>query len=248
MADTQIQQQEAMKALHEIAPYAASMLETVKGMTVDDQASCASMADVRKQLTTAQKKLKDRKKTVTDPLSKVVKAINALFKPSEDALEDALAETKRKLDAYAHEQLVIESARQAQERREAAERLEAAEASAKLLREQGAEQTADLVTMQAQAEVAAANAPAHVPQVEGAEAKFSVRRKWIGRIVNLRAFCGAIARGTVPEAAVDINLRVLNEHAAKLGPDVIAADPEAMSKLYVDDGYSIQLVGEGATR
>lgn len=248
MTDTTQQQQLAIKELQDLAPTAAAFLETVRGMEAIDEQTCAQMADVRKSISNAEKKLAAKKKTVTGPLQAAVKAINALFKPSEDALDSALKLTKGKLDRYAHQQLVVESARRAEERRQAEARETEARESAMKLREQGATETANEIEKQARADVVTASKPAHVEAVRGESAQMSTRAKWHGRVISIREFCAAVAAGSVPETCIAINLKALNEHAAQRGEALLAKDPEALEHLYLQEGFAIAFVGESATR
>jgi hypothetical protein len=156
--------------------------------------------------------------------------------------------TKRKLDGYAQQQLVIEGEKKAAELRAAREREASAAEAAARLRAAGASETAEIVEVQAAAAVAVASGPAHVAKVKSETATVSVRKHWVGRVVSMRAFCAAVAAGRVPEACVYVNLRALNEHAASLGEPLVAADPSRINELYTEDGLAIALVADTATR
>ena len=240
--------QNAIAIVQQQAPLAAAMLETVRGMQITDAESCGEVADVRKRLNQQAAKLKATKGGVLDPLKVAVKNINAIFKPSEDAIEEALSLTKAKLDGWAHQQLVIESERRATALREAREQEEAAREAAAKLRASGADSTAAIVEAQAASAIAMSTGPAQIEKVRGSEATFSARKHWVGRVVSVRAFCAAVGRGEIPETCININVRALNDHAKTLGEPMVASDPAAITKLYMEQGFSIALVAEGATR
>jgi hypothetical protein len=90
--------------------------------------------------------------------------------------------------------------------------------------------------------------PAKVAAVRGEGVTFSVRKSWQGTVLNVRALCGAIAAGTVPDDCVLINQRGLNAHAKTRGEPIVAADPAALTHDFIVEGFRIALVAEGSTR
>lgn len=249
MANTENQHAAALAAIKELAPYHAAVLETLRGIgTVNDADACATVAGIRKANTAGRAKVRARLKTVTDPLAETVKAIRAIFEPTLDACEQIDGMTKQMLDRYAHQQLVIEKQRRAQEQADVDAQAETLRTAAAELRDAGAGPTAEVLELQASAAKAAVDGPARVVAVRGADATMSVQERWIGRVIDLRAFAGAVAAHRVPDSCLSVNLKALNDHAKKLGTELSAIEPGRVDAVYLQDGFAIAVSGESTTR
>lgn len=202
-ANTLTQQQLGLQEVGPLAKNASAYLETVRAFEITDEESVAQFADMRRQIDLASKKLEAKKKSVSGPLADAVRALNALFKPAADDLEECMKISKQKLDAYARNVVTIaEEQRRAEEQRARAA-VGAAHAVAANLRLGGAESTAKVIEQQAADAVAAAAQPAKIEVVRGVASSFVITKTWKARVRDLKALCLAVGQGRLPVYVVE---------------------------------------------
>jgi vacuolar-type H+-ATPase subunit I/STV1 len=153
-----------------------------------------------------QKALDEQRTFLVAPLNEHVKAINSKFKPWTEVLGFAEKLLRGKISAYqAEEQRRLNVLRAEAEEKARQERLKL-EAKADKLREQGKIERASVLEDQAAATVAV------VPQMVKVSGIGS-KQVWTGRITDMKAFCGAIASGELPETLVNVSQADLNRLA-----------------------------------
>lgn len=156
-----------------------------------------------------QNRLNKERKEVVDPLNKVVKSINAKFKPVIDALKTAEVIIKRKIGTYQDEtekkRLIEEAAAEDKASKERAK----LESRAERLRATGKTVQADAVELQAVTTVA--SIPAQQPaKVSG----ISTRKVWVAKVNDPMVVCRAIADGLLPASLIEFKKIELNRTAA----------------------------------
>lgn len=202
----------------EILRPAQAALEMVKEYQITDDESYGLAAEELKAIKAKAKALEEKRTAITGPLNAALKAVNALFKPPADALEQAERLVKGKMIGYTEEQerKVREAQLAAEKVAREAEQKAAAEAAARA--QAGAHEAQDDVAQHAlEASVSAAAAVAYIapaPKVSGIS---KVRETTKVRITDKAAFLAHIAQVPAYADLVDVNETKLNALAKALG-------------------------------
>lgn len=153
-----------------------------------------------------QKTLDAERTELVAPLNEVVKKINAKFKPWSELLQYGEKLLRGKIATYQNaEQLRLRKEQAAAEEKARKDRA-ALEAKADKLREDGKVEKAAVLEQKAAATVAVV---AEAPKVSG----IVQQQVWSGRITDMKAFCGGIATGEIPEDMVEAKQANLNRLA-----------------------------------
>lgn len=187
---------------------AGIFLDTAKQITVVDQASLQAASNYLRENKAEQKRLDDERRSLTDPLNKVVKDLNGKFKPLLETLQNAERIVKGAVSQF----------QIAEDRRIAAERA-AAEEAARKERERLENQAVKLAEKgkeeQAQAKMEQAATTVAVAPVEQAKADgVSTRKTWKADVVDVRKVCALIASGEIPATVVQFKPLELNRLAS----------------------------------
>jgi hypothetical protein len=218
MPDTDAQKTLARRELVELAPTSNALYSTVESIDVNDDDSCATMADLRQQLTNAKRKIEARRKAIRDPLNKALKEINELFAVPIKQLDDALELSKVKLDDYAKMLVEIERAEFAAAREAAEKEFEETKQTAETLRASGADEAAAALEESAAKSIDDTKAAVKTVPVRGKRASMSVAKTWRARVYNIKELCKAVGDGLMPTSVIDTrdaNLHALAREAGK---------------------------------
>ncbi len=154
---------------------------------VNDEQSESHAIDIGKTITDTIKELDADRRSLVDPLNKVVKDINARYKPYTDALKRGQDELRRRLLERKQEMQRI--AQREAEARQAEMEAKALELAAER------ETSGDIIAAEAQIDRTARITvkPAAAPAVTGVitNAKASIQKKWKPRIIDLSALAKA---------------------------------------------------------
>lgn len=201
---------ELLPVVTNVAAYA----NTLEGIEIDDDESQATVGDLVKYLRQVQFKLEDKRKSLVGPLNKVVKDINALFKPTTDSITAILRSAAEKLNRYASAQEAIKHAEAQVIREEAArEEAEARELADRLMAAAGedAEPTAAAVIEVAEKNVALAEVAPKVAIARGETSSTSTRQDWIAHVVDLKLLALAVSEGKLPLDCIQASQSALNK-------------------------------------
>jgi hypothetical protein len=213
----------------EITKLVNPLVLAAREFRVVSRAGYSEAGDRLMRIKTAQKELAAKKKKVLDPALAAVKAIRDLFAGPEAEIAEAEGLYKRVMIAFDDEQERIRQeeqrklddiARREREKNEAAARkaLEDAEAA----RQAGDKKKAERLEQKAEvaadraATVVAATVQAEPPRVSGA----SIREIWSAIVTDRKALIAAVAAGTVPELALEPNMKFLDNQARALKRDL----------------------------
>jgi hypothetical protein len=206
----------------EITAPAQGILSTARNFKITDDPSYRSASDALKAIKGAAKLLAAKKAPLLDPATAVVKAIRALFAGPEQELEEAERLYKRAMLGYQDEQERIRREQQrkldeaaAAERRKLEEKAAKEREQAEAARAQGRDSRAAELERRADLRTdAAAAVVAPVVQVEAPRvAGVSTRENWSALVLDKSALIKAVAAGTVPELALEPNMKFLNAQA-----------------------------------
>jgi hypothetical protein len=144
-------------------------------------------------------------------LTKIVSDINAAYRPVKKQLESAKAATRAAMSKFV-------AAQKAEERRKQIEAEQAAAKEREKLRKkaQKAAEKGDH-TKAAEIEQAADEVETEViePEVSAPTGMVTTER-WVGKVVNVKEMCKAIADGVIPEDVIEVKQARLNELARAL--------------------------------
>ena len=203
----------AMAELRPMVTTVAAYTTTLDAIEIDDDESHATVGDLVKYLRSAKFKLEDKRKSLVDPLNKVVKDINALFKPTRDSIVALLDKAGQKMNRYASAQEAIKHA-EAQIIREeaAAEEREAKELADRLLAAAGedAAPTAAAVIEVAEKNVEIAAKPAKQAIARGETSTVSTRQDWTAHVLDLKLLALAVGEGKLPLDCIQASQSALN--------------------------------------
>lgn len=204
----------ALAELRPLVTTVAAYTTTLDSIDIEDDESQATVGDLVKYLASAKWKLEDKRKALVDPLNKVVKDINALFKPTRDSIEALIKKAKDKMDRYVTVQAAIKNA-EAQVIREeaAAEELEAKELADRLLAAAGedAAPTAAAVVEVAEKTVAKAAEAPKMAITRGETSTTSTREDWMAHVIDLKLLALAVAEGRLPVDCIKPSQSALNK-------------------------------------
>ena len=214
MEEESVIRQMAMVELRSTVTRVAAYANTLEGIEIEDEESLATVGDLVKFAKIAKLKLDDKRKSLVDPLNKVVKDINALFAPAKETITDLIAKGQGMLNAYARFQQTIKDAEARVIREEAArEEREAKELAARLLAAAGedAEPTAAAVIKVAEKNVVKAAKPAKLTIARGATSTVSGRKDWTAHVIDLKLLALAVAEGRMPLECIKFSQSALNK-------------------------------------
>lgn len=204
----------ALGLLRPIVTNVAGYTNTLEGIDIVDDESHATVGDLVKYMRQAKFKLEDKRKELVDPLNKVVKDINALFKPTRDSIVALIEDASRKMNRYAAGQQAIKDAEARVIREEAArEELEARELADRLRAAAGeeAEATAVAVVEVAEKNVAKAEEKTKLTLARGATSTTSTRQDWTAHVVDLKLLALAVGEGRLPLDCIQASQSALNK-------------------------------------
>jgi len=204
----------AMAELRPMVTTVAAYTTTLEAVDIVDDESHATVGDLVKYLRQAKYKLEDKRKSLVDPLNKVVKDINALFKPTRDSIEALMHKASAKMNQYASAQEAIkqaeaqvireEAAREEAEARDLAERLTAAAG-------EDAAPTAAAVIEVAEKNVAKAEEKPKLTLARGETSTTSTRQNWTAHVVDLKLLALAVGEGRLPIDCIQASQAALNK-------------------------------------
>ena len=203
----------AMAELRPVVTNVAAYANTLEGIEIDDDESQATVGDLVKYLRQVKFKLEDKRKSLVDPLNKVVKDINALFKPTREKITALIAAAQSKMNEYARIQTAIKDAEAAVIREEAAaEELAAKELADRLLAAAGedAEPTAAAVIEVAEKNVAKAEEAPKFTIARGETSTTSTRKDWTAHVLDLKLLALAVGEGKLPLDCIQASQSALN--------------------------------------
>lgn len=192
----------------------AGFANTLEGMEIEDEESAATVGDLVKFARIASAKLEAKRHDLVDPLNKVVKDINALFRPTKDAIAALLHDANEKLNQYASVTQAIKDAEARVIREEAArEEAEARDLAERLLAAAGedAAPTAAAVIEVAEKTVAKAEAAPKKTVARGEVSSTSTRQDWVAHVVDLKLLALAVAEGRLPLDCIQASQSALNK-------------------------------------
>jgi len=204
----------AIAELQPMATTVAAYTTTLDSIEIDGEESLATVGDLAKFLSNAKLKLEDKRRSLVDPLNKVVKDINSLFKPTKDSIEALLHDAKTKMDRYQTVQRAIKDAEAAVIREEAAAEEAAAQELAERLRTaagEEAEPTAAAVIEVAEKNVEAAAAKPKMKIARGETSSVSSREDWTAYVVDLKLLALAVGEGRLPLECIKPSQSALNK-------------------------------------
>lgn len=198
--------------VHDIAAFG----DTVEAIDITSEEELGQVGDLVKMLNSRRRKLEDKRTSLVAPLNKVVKDINALFKTPRDRIDQIVQSAKKHMNRFAQAQQAIADAKARREREEAAaERKEAEDLAVAMKKMSGSagEETAEVITQQAEERVVKAAAPAKVAISRGRDSAVSVQKTWAVEIIDIRALALAVAEGRLPITMIEPNMRALTAAA-----------------------------------
>ncbi len=187
----------------------AQFLESAKLIKITDDASLQAAAKYLTENKAEQKKLDAQRVELVDPLNKVVKSLNAMYKPVLDVLVQAETIVKRTIGSYQQaEQQRIANERAEEEARARKER-ERLQARADAAAEKGQLEKSEALNLQAASTVAVIphSAPAKVVGM-------STSKVWKAEVTDIKEVCRLIANGELPITLVEFKLAELNKTAS----------------------------------
>jgi len=215
------QQQIAVSELQPIAKRTSAYAGTIEALEIHDDEQLGMAGDLKKDLAHYRRKLEDKRKSLVDPLNKVVKDINAMFKAPRDRIDALTGQLSSKMNGYVKRQEQLERQRRLEEQREAEEREKRLREAAEQTRaETGGEENeiGDIFERQADEtrEAAAKLEKQRSAPTRGDKATVSTVKKWTGTVVDVKAACLAIAEGRLPADLVSFSQSDLNGLARAL--------------------------------
>lgn len=204
----------AIAELRPMVTNVAGFANTLEGIDIDDEESAATVGDLVKFARIAGAKLEAKRKSLVDPLNKVVKDINALFKPTKDTIAALVHDATEKLNQYARVQQSIKDAEAAVIREEAArEEAEAKDLAERLIAAAGedAAPTAAAVIEVAEKTVAKAEEAPKKTVARGEVSSTSTRQDWIAHVVDLKLLALAVGEGRLPLDCIQASQSALNK-------------------------------------
>ena len=213
MEDASVIRQIAMGELKEMTTTVSAFSNTLEGIEIEDDVGLAAVGDLHKFAGIAGRKLDDKRHSLVDPLNKVVKDINALFKPTAEKIKSLIAAAQFKMNEYARIQTAIKDAEAAVIREEAAaEELEAKELAERLLAAAGedAAPTAAAVIEVAEKNVEIAAKPVKPKIARGETSTVSTRQDWVAHVLDLKLLALAVGEGKLPLDCIQASQSALN--------------------------------------
>ena len=179
----------------------------IEAAEITNDETLGTAGDLDKYIATQLKIGDEKRKEFTEPLDDAKKAVMAVWNPLKNRLEKARRDLRAKMNNYAREA-------EAERRRLAAEARKAQEEEALRLAEQLAESDAEVADsfLEASAKFIDKKKTAGPTRGNYGSAT-SIRKRWIGEVVDLPAMLDAIARGALSEELISVNIGKLNDYA-----------------------------------
>ena len=209
MSSLETARTDALAELKDIAPYAETLSVSVNDAEVVDETTCGQMGDMRRDVQQQLKRAKAAKARTRKPLADELKALDQCWRPVINLLTAAEEVTKLKLDKYARDQYLLETAKAEEEAKAAREAMEQATQDAMELRGAGAGETADAMEQAAAHRLQKAG-EVKVDPARGKDTTVSAVVTWKAKVDSVRDLCRAIAEGNVPVSAVEVQQSVLD--------------------------------------
>lgn len=204
--------------VHDIAAFG----DTVQSIDITSEEELGQVGDLVKMLNSRRRKLEDKRDSLVRPLNQVVNDINALFKTPRDRIDEIVQTAKRHMNRFAQAQQAIADAKARREREEAQKEREEAQRLADAMKKMSGdagEETAAVITQQADKRVEKAAAPAKVAISRGRDAAVSVQKTWAVEIKDIKLLALAVAEGRLPITMIEPNMRALTEAARQVGTE-----------------------------
>lgn len=188
------------------------MLELAQECKITTADGAISVGEDLQAIKTLMKNVEDKRTAITQPISKALYEVNALFKPAKDWLAQAERILKRKLLAYQAEQDRIAREAQAKAEEEARKERQKLERRAALADFVGKDEKADELRQEAESQVAPEIRPA-TPKLEG----IYTRETWKAEVTDKMAFLRHVVEKRLDLAAVVLlDQAALNAQARSL--------------------------------
>ena len=231
----------------EVVTREITALSIVEGYTIASQEEALGANEALGKVKTLAKMIDAARDGERRPLNEQLKAIQAKYKPAADLLEQAEQTLKASLLAFQKaETRRIELENQERERAAAAERAkleeearkerERAELKAEKLRQAGKVEQADAVVQVAESTARAKETVAQlvatpVKPIEPVKlAGASIRKKWRGKVTDLRQFIKSLANSAYPvEEFVEVKQASLDRLAGSLQGNMDRAMPGSIA-------------------
>lgn len=174
--------------------------------------------------------LDDMRKNITRPIDAAKKAVMDFFRGPEDFLKNAESAYKRSMLNYQQEQERIRKAEEVRIRELQRQEQERLAREAEEAEKAGDNETAEAIIQQA-AEMPAAIVPRRdPPKVAGVKTQV----RWSATVKDKMALIRAVAEGKVPDIALEVNTKFLNQQAVSLKsalniPGVVAESKETIA-------------------
>lgn len=221
MTEISAQKSLAIAELEPIVLDVAAFTGTLEGLDVTDEETMGYVGDLKKMMAHRLKKLQDKRKSLVDPLNKVVKDINDLFRPTKEKIENLIALATQKMNRFAQVQQTVADEKAKIERETAErERREAQELALKLQEKAGVEEAAPVVEqlqLVTEKAVKKAEQPAKVATTRGLESTVSVKKTWTAEVTDLVALALAVGEGRMPAHVIQPNMQALKDLAREMG-------------------------------
>lgn len=199
---------QAIEHLHEDIESLGSEADLVIACQADYQRATAFLLDVKARA----KDLDELRRSITRPMDEAKRRVMDLFRPIEATLSNLETRGKRAILTYeqAEERKRREEERRLREAAEA-ERLKLEKAAARA-EKMGKAETAEILREQAETVATAPVVLAETKRPSG----ISMRETWSAEVTDLIALARGVAEGTVPPAAIQPNMPMLNQTARAL--------------------------------
>ena len=219
--DINTQEQLAVTELQPIIKHTTAYVCTIDGLEIHDDETLALAGDLDKDLNRYRMKLEDKRTSLVQPLNKVVKDINELFKAPRDRIDELRGKLKKKMVGYITRMEKIEREKKRQEAEEARQREERLRKAAEKAKAQAGEDAAPMIEVLEKQAAAAAAAQVAIPAarsapVRGTRSSVSTVKTWVGEVVDVKAACLAVAEGRLPAGLVSFSQSDLNGLARAL--------------------------------
>lgn len=191
---------------------AQQILEVANAYVIDCPEMLEAAGDELKSIKAKAKELETTRKAMTKPLDDSKKKIMDFFRQPQEYLKNAEATIKRAMLAYTEEQEAARRKAEAEAREKARKEQEKLRKRAEAAAAKGQTEKAEALETQADTVVTPIVPKAQTQQPAGV----SMREVWSAEVTDARALLQAVLDGKVPDVAISINMKVLNQQAKSL--------------------------------